>query len=325
MLQWEFRQALRLIAFLTGLSLICSSITRIFQPGLPSLLYSTGESATLYLAQAGCPLFVQTCAAEGQPLLEGLYFLWSTAYWSPDGHYVAVHQVDGWALYPAACLLGQQLCQPFLLGVPDNRITWGPDGSVLAAVNRTGTTLNLLSRACWDGSPRDLCVKHHIELNQAGAFYAPYWSANGERIVLTNTAASSLKVFDIRCLDSACVDETTPVIQRAGLFWPVLSPNGTQVLFAADAGYSLPQVPRKQLFLGDLITGRVERLTYTPYEATMPDWSRDGRYVAFSGFATSRSGDLALYLMDINRRLTVRFLSRPGVDLLFPSWAPNDH
>lgn len=323
MLDWALRQTTGLVVLLMGLTLICSGAARALQPNLPRLLYSTGESASLYLAQVGCDSFIHACRAEGQQLLDGLYFLWSTAVWSPDGEYVAVHRADGWALYLAACLLGEQVCRPVLLDVADNRITWGPEGNVIAAVNPTGTTLNLMTRACWDGSPSDSCVKHQVELNQAGALYAPYWSANGERIIFTNTAASSLKVFDIHCLDSACVDETTPVIQRAGLFWPVLSPDGTQVLFAADAGFSLPQVPRKQLYLGDLVTGRIERLTYTPYEATMPDWSRDGRYVAFSGFATSRSGDLALYLMDMNRRLTARFLSRPGVDLLFPAWVTN--
>jgi hypothetical protein len=322
MFGWALRQIQRLTIFIASLILIWAGATRAFQPGLPPLLYSTGESTALYLAEVGCPFFTQPCAADGRRLLDGLYFLWSTAAWSPDGEYVAVHRADGWVVYPTACLLGGVNCLPTLLDVTDNRVTWGPNGEALAAVNPTGTLLNLMTRACWDDSIPDSCVRHQVELNQSGSLFAPYWSANGERIVFINTAVSSVQTFEIHCLDSACMDETTPAIQRAGVFWPVLSPNGAQVVFAADTRSGPSQAPRKQLFLSDLISGETQRLTFSPYEATMPDWSRDGRYVAFSGFPTPNSGDLALYMLDLERRLTVRFLSRPGTDLLFPGWGP---
>ncbi len=99
--------------------------------------------------------------------------------------------------------------------------------------------------------------------------------------------------------------------------WPSFSQDGRSVLVMMDTSSNGTS---QQLFLVDLDSGANQQITARPGTAQYPDWSADERYVLFSGFETARSDDLQLYLMDMERHITLRLMAHDGRDLAFASW-----
>ncbi len=93
-----------------------------------------------------------------------------------------------------------------------------------------------------------------------------------------------------------------------GIMRPAISPDGSQVAFAA---------------LGDLWTMKVgapaQRITSGAFIETDPAWSPDGRWLAFS---SDRTGTLDLWLRDVRSGFERQLTDAPGGEML-ASWAPD--
>jgi hypothetical protein len=110
---------------------------------------------------------------------------------------------------------------------------------------------------------------------------------------------------------------------------PVLSPDGTSIVFIATGSFLRGEV-FPDLWLGDAITGkRIARLVRT---ATNPDFeelrivysqpafSPDGRLLAFTA---QRGGKDVLYLLDVTRRSVRRRYQLPVDGVTGPTWSPD--
>lgn len=81
-----------------------AGISRAVQPPMPPLSYVLQRQSIYYVPQTSCVSFFETCAIPSRQLIDNLYSF-PYASWSPGGSYFAAHLQEGWAIYPADCLL----------------------------------------------------------------------------------------------------------------------------------------------------------------------------------------------------------------------------
>jgi hypothetical protein len=147
------------------------------------------------------------------------------------------------------------------------------------------------------------------------------WDPSGTRFALATVVGGRASLLVIGVDDSR---RTTrhPVAEVDEIFSPTWSPDGRAVAFSAiRSGFS-------DLFVLDLASGAVRRLTSDAYADLQPAWSPDGRTLAFTTdrFTTSLSaltyGHLRIGLLDIETGAIVQAPAIPGANHLDPSWKP---
>jgi dipeptidyl aminopeptidase/acylaminoacyl peptidase len=320
MFTFTYRFSLRLLLVITLSVVGFAGIQRTLQTAYPPILYSETTNFSLYTKSIGCASFWEVCKPSERLLLEGMYSF-PVAEWSPNGRYIAVHQNEGWVIYPTECLLVLKTCQPvpIKVAVQDIRLAWGPDGTTIASYASTRyVSTTILTSGCWQAdSP---CLEKTVLLTDYYLLTEVAWSSDGSRMVFSDFVQTGLVWLDTACFDNPDGCGKSLHIIPVGLnrpAWPSLSRDGRRALVMIDtSGNGTSQ----QLFLVNLDTGSQQQLTARPGTAEFPDWSADERYVLFSGFATARSGDLLIYLMDMQRHITLPLMGHEGRDLAFANW-----
>ena len=132
-----------------------------------------------------------------------------------------------------------------------------------------------------------------IEVNANWSNYSPYnWK---------------LYVYDLKRKDLELVDRAA----QYGAF----SPDGEKVVYSKNSGFSW------DIFILDLASGSKQKVTDTPQDETAPDWSPDGRMIAFT--MKLKKGVSSIYSMDTQGG-NVRNLSRNGdFECLNPEFSPD--
>ena len=154
-------------------------------------------------------------------------------------------------------------------------------------------------------------------INSAGA-----WSPNGREFVLAGIrkGKSFITIIDTESgkkLHEFKVEETGEI------FNPTFSPDGRKVAFSGSVGGLL------DLFVLDVETGEVRRLTDNPYSVLQPAWSPDGRWIAVSTdrFTTELEslnwGDYQLALVDPGSGHMEPVSGLPGGKNINPQWTPD--
>ncbi|MEP6986654.1 MAG: hypothetical protein ABI970_13695 [Chloroflexota bacterium] len=296
-----------------------AGIQRGVQAAYPPILYGETSNLSLYKMSIGCSSFWSICKPSERLILEGMY-TFPLAEWSPNGQTIAVHVSDGWLIYPTECLLVLRTCDPVPVkpAVQDIRVAWGPDGITIASYE-TSRTINatIQTSGCWQGdSP---CLANSIFLSDYYLLTEMAWSADGRRMAFSDRMQTGLVWLDTSCFDKSDCSKDLHIVPvgASRSSWPSLSPDGRSAVLMMDTSSS---GKAQQLFKVDLDSGISEQITFRPGTAEFPDWSADGRYILFSGFATARSGDLIIYLMDMNRHLTLPLMWHEGRDLAFATW-----
>lgn len=317
MLIFVFRRIPRLWILFFLLNVIWIALARLVQPSLPDVIYASQHSLRLYIRAVNCS-FVSFCEAE-RGVLDGMNPN-PVSQLSPDGNYIAVYQVESWAIYPAGCLLGTENCAPFLLDdVVDTRLAWGPDGTTLAyMVDSAGSTMQIITRGCWDGSPPEKCLKVRADVLPGGVLRQPVWSADGRQIILAGLRPSGLFLLDAGCFSTpeSCPEAITSLnLTFGGAYWPSFSPDASHLIYE-----SMLDPVNGRLALFDLETGESELLISREGGVYAPTYSADGRYIAFAGFSDHNDNDLQIWAFDRQHQLTARIAERIGDDLTFPAW-----
>lgn len=93
---------------------------------------------------------------------------------------------------------------------------------------------------------------------------------------------------------------------------PQVSPDGTRVAFTSTVGNNT------DIYVLDLTTRNLTRVTDSPEKDSAPSWSRDGTKIAFESF---RDGNLEIYLTNADGSNTTRLTNDPAGDSN-PVWSP---
>jgi Tol biopolymer transport system component len=154
-------------------------------------------------------------------------------------------------------------------------------------------------------------------LNSSGS-----WDSEGKRFVFGGITKSEPVLVVVNTETGEREKET--VFKKLGeILNPTWSPDGRYVAFSAlDGGLS-------DLFLFDLETDELKKLTDDPFSDLYPSWSPDGRTIAFvtdrftSDLSVLSIGDFQMALMDPDSGDIERVRGFVGAKNINPQWAPD--
>ena len=150
---------------------------------------------------------------------------------------------------------------------------WSPDGSRLA-VECCSFSQDEVMVMNADGSDRRVVTGGVPDAS------SPAWSPDGRRIAFESVSKRSLYVVDV-----AAGGRPSRLTSGAGPSW---SPDGTRIAFFRRAGGNT------DVFVLEVASGRVRRLTTSAGDDVSPAWSPDGRHIAF---VSDRDGDEDVWVM----------------------------
>jgi len=197
---------------------------------------------------------------------------------------------------------------------------WSPDGSRLAFAQFTGNDFDVFTADTAAGAPG---LRLQRLTTDKSRDTSPAWSPDGRRLAFISDRTGS---FDVWRMNADGTNQTdlndNPANDcgcRAPFFifaQPAYSPDGTRIAFTsdlADPGNNL------DVYLMNADGTEVRRLTEDAAIDAEPDWSPDGRFLAF---ASGSDGDLEIFLMDSNghhaRQLTHNSANDSQAD-----WSPD--
>jgi TolB protein len=196
--------------------------------------------------------------------------------------------------------------------------TWSPDGRELAFIsNRQGSLdvyiLNLLTRHI-----RRLTHNPYTSRSDGAA-----WSPDGAHIAFSTGQGGiySIYILDARC-DAAESCGSRQAISNS-IHWdamPAWSPDSQRLAFA-----STRERDNVNVFVLDITSGAIHRLTDDLVEDFSPAWSPDGQQLVYT---TRADGTLRMYLVSaacIETRAACqpRRLDGPGDVDQMPAWSPD--
>jgi len=231
--------------------------------------------------------------------------------WSPDGHALAFvsNRHRGFRMYVA----DEKGANARLLVRQENEAKeprWSPDGSTIAYLSRadgeSGWDLWLTPA---DGStdPKQLTRVPFDEED-------PCWSPDGEHIAVSLGGGRHLtRRIGIVATRSGEVSEPLPDDWGADSFGVRWSHDGKKTVFVSD------EPGHKTVYLLSTHGGAPERVLSSPYELTEPEFSPDGRFLAY---LENQDGDTKLRTHDFEtgrqRTLSLRNGTHTG-----PVWRPD--
>jgi dipeptidyl aminopeptidase/acylaminoacyl peptidase len=211
-------------------------------------------------------------------------------------------------------LRAAELDDLYAIPIPTSTSMSPDGGSVAYAVKRADPTTDSEPSTVWiaaaTGEPSAR------RLTDGTADYAPQFAPDGEWIAFLRRQDSAAQLHRVTLSTGEVTPLTTGDRFPRGVGLPAHSPDGTRVAFTAAvgrAGSSLsgaaPLVTdrlgykadgrgrlgavRRHLFVLDLTSGEILRLTDGDWDASAPTWSPDGRRLAFFA-ATEPDSDLTL-------------------------------
>ncbi|MFC1501241.1 Tol-Pal system beta propeller repeat protein TolB [Elusimicrobiota bacterium] len=180
--------------------------------------------------------------------------------------------------------------------------SFSPDGETIALTISKGSYPNIYLISKNGQLIKQLTRRTSIETS-------PSFSPNGKEIVYISDRPGYPQLY-IMNIDGGNVRR---LYTKGFCDSPVWSPRGDKIVF------SMRQNREKfDLYLYDLPTGRIKRLTQNEGNNENPSWSPDGRFIVFS---STRTRQKCLYIMGIDG-LGVRKLASIEGSSITPAWSP---
>lgn len=176
---------------------------------------------------------------------------------------------------------------------------FGPDGSLVVALNRNGVT-NIFELDPAFKPKRMLARSPYIDVS-------PSFDRTGSMMAFTSGRAGNPHIY-LMDMKSGKVRRVT----MTGKYntHPCLSPDGRYIAYTHRTSNG------HRIYLHDLTTGREKQLTFGPGNDEYPAFGPDGYFVAFS---SSRSGEYKLYL-STRHGDTPRRISTGAGQAYAPAW-----
>ncbi|HIE57146.1 MAG TPA: hypothetical protein EYP88_02790 [Anaerolineales bacterium] len=187
----------------------------------------------------------------------------------------------------------------------------GGNGQIAFASDRTGIPQIWVINS--DGSNLRM-----ITNAQQGACQ-PSWSPDGSQLVFISPCDSFKEVYTSASLFIINADgtEMTPLPTiGGGDYDPDWSPDGKSIVFT-----SLREGGRPQIFLMDIATGAVERLSNSERWDLQPSWSADGEQIIF---ISTRQGPYQVWIMNADGSDPQRFSLSGGKKNTYPVLCPRE-
>lgn len=195
---------------------------------------------------------------------------------------------------------------------------WAPSGDIIAYVTGNEGFLEIVLMSAKTGERIERVTKpffrdkyEEIRTDFSGFGRSIAWAPDGDRIAFIAKYHDANYLLEVNIL-------TRQLTQYFKLdFDNVTSPDydgsGERIVFAAlKAGQT-------DLYIIELLTGDVSRVTFDPFNDTHPSWHPTNGEIVY---ASERGRKNRLVLMDINRR-TQRLLTDSAHNAISPTWTPD--
>jgi Tol biopolymer transport system component len=154
----------------------------------------------------------------------------------------------------------------------------------------------------------------------SGKYLYPSWMPDGKSVVVVDAAApggNTLYRIDLASGESTAL--TNPAEVLPGM--PSVSPDGRVIAFAGqlNEGQKYDQT-KNQIWLMPIGGGKP--FSISAGQGRQPDWSPDGRWLAFASGRGDAAGHHAVFIVDRKGRNLTQ-LTEYGVNAQHPVWSPN--
>jgi Tol biopolymer transport system component/cytosine/adenosine deaminase-related metal-dependent hydrolase len=297
----------------------------VFSPDGKALLYSSDEGAEGYSAwmqnlESGARTKLIAATDEGYTMPMAAYFqksgnvVYPTL--SPDGSKLAF-VVDGPTDTLFVADIGKKAMTPLHTSATLGAPAWAPDGTGLYITGIAGDTSHIAfaplageAETIFEGGDifpfRPSVTAGGVMVTADGAIKTfPLDGGPAKQTPFAATVTFTRPPYKRRTYD---FHDTSPQ-QALGVVDPVLSPDGSKVAYAAVG----------DIWLGDLTTGVVSKLTDDEAIDLSPSWSPDGRQIAF---VSDRGGKTDVWAMTVADKKPVK-LTESKTPANQPIWSPD--
>ena len=166
----------------------------------------------------------------------------------------------------------------------------------------------------------------------------PRWSPDGKVLAFLSDRDGSNQIW---LIDLGGGEASKPASVEGGVSTFAWSPDGRKIAFLGrapkppepDKASNMPEdvivydpdVPGLQLFVLDVASGKISRLTHDSSAVTDFSWSPDGKKIAFAAQPSPRIQDLFrtdIFSVDLETQTVRDLVMRPGIDT-FPRFSPD--
>jgi Tol biopolymer transport system component len=210
--------------------------------------------------------------------------------------------------------------RPFLKSSPAASITRGAWSRPHRLLAFTGSGSGDSDTAVYVADASGQNVRRVPAKGLSGKYLYPSWMPDGKAVVVVDAAApggSTLYRIDLESGDSTAL--TRPAEVLAGM--PSVSPDGKLIAFAGqlNEGQKYDQT-RNQIWLMPIGGGKLTSLSAG--QGRQPDWSPDGRWLAFASGRGDPAGKHAVFVVDRKGRNLTQ-LTEYSVNAQHPVWSPD--
>ncbi len=243
------------------------------------------------------------------------------AYIAPDGETITFSRATDRRTFELLATDSQgRQPRPFLASSPAASLTRGAWSRPHRRLAFTGSGGDGSDMALYVADASGENVRRVPAKGLSGQFMYPSWMPDGRSVVVVDAAApggSTLYRVDLESGDSSAL--TTPSQVLVGM--PSVSPNGKVIAFAGqlNEGQKYDQT-KNQIWLLPIGGGKPSSLSAG--QGRQPDWSPDGRWLAFASDRGDPAGHHAVFVVDrVGRNLTQ--LTEHSVNAQHPVWSPD--